>query len=65
MQESGEVLDGAVEAARLVGNVHGLAWNLLNRAMAAFAAGDIELALTVAEESFALAGTLDEGPVTA
>ena len=26
------MLDGAVEAARLVGNVHGLAWNLLSRA---------------------------------
>ena len=42
MAESAEVLDGGVEAARLVDNVQGLAWNLFNRSFAAFAAGDID-----------------------
>ncbi len=63
--ESGEIFDGAIEAARLVGNVQGLAWHLFNRSFAAFAAGDIKLALTTAEESFELAKNLDEGPVSA
>jgi ATP/maltotriose-dependent transcriptional regulator MalT len=63
--ESAEVLDGAVEAARVVGNVQGLAWNLFNRSFAAFAAGDLELARATAEESVELAKSLDPGPVTA
>ena len=65
MAESCEVLDGAVEAARLMGNVQGLAWILLNRAMAASAAGDVEVALATATESLELAKDLDEGPVSA
>ena len=65
MAESAEVLDGAVEAARLLDNVQGLAWNLLNRAMAASAAGNVELALATAEESAELARHLDGGPVPA
>ena len=65
MAESGEVLDGAIAAARLVDNVQGLAWNLFNRSYAAYAAGDIELALDTAEEAFELSRELDEGPVPA
>ena len=65
MAESGEVLDGAIAAARLVDNVQGLAWNLFNRSYAAFAAGDIDLALATAEEAFDLSKELDEGPVPA
>jgi signal transduction histidine kinase len=65
MAESGEVLDGAIAAARLVDNVQGLAWNLFNRSYAAFAAGDIELALATAEEAFELSKELDDGPVPA
>ena len=49
-----ELLDGAVEAARLAGNVQSLAWNLFNRSLAALAAGDLDLALATAEESFEL-----------
>ena len=55
MKESGEALDGAIAASRLVDNVQGLAWNLFNRSYAAFAAGDIELALATAQEGFDLA----------
>ena len=65
MKESGEVLDGAIAAARLVDNVQGLAWNLFNRSYGAFAAGDIELALATAEEGFELSKELDDGPVSA
>ena len=65
MAESGEVLDGAIAAARLVDNVQGLAWNLFNRSYGALAAGDIELALATAEEAFDLSKELDEGPVPA
>ena len=65
MKESGEVLDGAIAASRLVDNVQGLAWNLFNRSYAAFAAGDIELALATAQEGFDLSKELDHGPVPA
>ena len=65
MVESGDVLDGALEAARLLDNVQGMTWHLFNRSFAALAAGDIELALSTAEESFELSQQLDESPVTA
>ena len=60
-----EVLDGAVEATRLVDSDFSLAWILLNRAMAALAAGDAEVARTSAEESFELASRLRTEPVSA
>jgi DNA-binding NarL/FixJ family response regulator len=65
MAEAGEVLDGAIAAARLVDNPQGLALNLFNRSYAAFAAGDIDLALTTATEAFDLAQRLDPGPISA
>ena len=65
MAEAGEVLDGAIAAARLVDNPQGLAMNLFNRSYAAFAAGDIDLALATAKEAFDLAQQLDPGPVPA
>ena len=65
MAEAGEVLDDAIAAARLVDNPQGLSWNLFNRSYAAFAAGDIDLALATAIEAFDLAQQLDPGPVPA
>jgi hypothetical protein len=65
MAEAGEVLDGAIAAARLVDDPQGLSWNLFNRSYAAFAAGDIDLALSTAIEAFDLARELDPGPVSA
>ena len=62
--EAGEVFDGAIETARLAGNVQGLAWSLFNRSFAALAAGDVELALATAQESVDLASTLDESVIT-
>jgi DNA-binding NarL/FixJ family response regulator len=65
MAEAGEVLDGAIAAARLVDNPQGLALNLFNRSYAAFAAGDIDQALATAKEAFDLAQQLDPGPIPA
>jgi ATP/maltotriose-dependent transcriptional regulator MalT len=65
LTEAAELLDGAVEATRLSGNVQGLAWNLLNRSFAALVAGDVETALATAHESMELAGELDQSLVSA
>ena len=65
LAESAEVFDGAVEGARLLENAEGLAWNLLNRSLAALVAGDIDTALATAQESADRARDLDEGVVSA
>jgi DNA-binding NarL/FixJ family response regulator len=58
LEAATEVLDTAVEIARLSGHAQGAAWNLFSRALAATAAGDVETALACAEESVeALRGT--------
>ena len=54
LAEAGDVLDSAIEAARLSGNVQALAGNLTNRSLTALAAGDLPLALTTAEENIVL-----------
>ena len=59
--EAEELFDGAVEAARLSDNVQNLLWNLFNRSLAALAAGDLDVALATAEESFELAANLEPG----
>ena len=58
--EAAELFDGAVEAARLAGSRHTLAWNLFNHSFAALASGDLETALARGEESVEL--THDEEP---
>ena len=63
--EAGEVFDGAVEAARLAGNAQNLAWNLFNRSIAALVAGDVELALATAQESFELEERMEPGALSA
>src|SRR6266545_285280 len=52
--EAGELLDGGIEAARLLGNTHALVWSLSGRSSAALRMGDLELALAAAQESFDL-----------
>ncbi len=52
--EAGELLDGGIEASRLLGNTHALVWNLNGRSATALHAGDVELALAAAEESVEL-----------
>ena len=51
LAEAGELLDGGVEAARLLGNTHALVWSLSSRSSAALRMGDVELALSAAQES--------------
>ncbi|HSB85160.1 MAG TPA: AAA family ATPase [Ilumatobacteraceae bacterium] len=65
LAEASELLDGAVEATRLLGNTQALAGNLFNRSVVALAAGDIDIAVTTAQESVELAGGLEEGFVAA
>jgi DNA-binding CsgD family transcriptional regulator/tetratricopeptide (TPR) repeat protein len=62
---SAELLEGAVEAARLSGNAQSLAGHLLNQSLTALAAGDLETALGTAEESFELTRQLDRSLVSA
>jgi DNA-binding NarL/FixJ family response regulator len=61
LAEAAELLDGAIEAGRLLGSPPALAGNLFNRSVVALAAGDLELALASAEEGVELTRGLDEG----
>src|SRR5262249_52778223 len=61
LAEATELLDGAIEAARLLGQAQALAGNLFNRSVVAVAAGDLDTALATAQESVDLARGLDEG----
>jgi DNA-binding NarL/FixJ family response regulator len=65
LTEAAELLDNAVDGARLSGNVQALAGDLLNRSLTAAAAGNIDLALSTAQESVELAEGLDQSMVTA
>jgi DNA-binding NarL/FixJ family response regulator len=65
LAEATELLDGAIEAARLLGTTQALAGNLFNRSVVAVAVGDLDIALVTAQESVELARDLDEGFVTA
>jgi DNA-binding NarL/FixJ family response regulator len=60
INEAAELLDEAVEAARLSGNEETLGWNLLSRAYVAVAAGDLDLALDAAQESVDVTRELDD-----
>jgi DNA-binding CsgD family transcriptional regulator len=65
LAEAAELLNGAIEAARLLGSPPALAGNLFNRSVVALAAGDLDIALATAQESVELTRDLDEGFVTA
>jgi ATP/maltotriose-dependent transcriptional regulator MalT len=65
LAESIDVLDGAVEAARLTGNDHSVAWSLLNLSLAALMQGDLELALRSGQESVDLVGLTGDNFVSA
>jgi DNA-binding NarL/FixJ family response regulator len=58
--EAAGLLDEAIEAARLTGNAEALGWNLLSRGYVAVAAGDLDLALGVAQESVNVTRDLDD-----
>ncbi|MGA8928031.1 MAG: LuxR C-terminal-related transcriptional regulator, partial [Solirubrobacterales bacterium] len=65
LASSAELLDDAVESARLSGNDHSLVGNLLNQSLTALAVGDIELARSAAAESVDLSARFDKGLVSA
>lgn len=65
MERSAEVLDDAIEAARLVDNAQAVSLNLFNRALSAVMAGDLETALDCGAESVELARLVDNGVITA
>ena len=65
MTRSAEVLDEAIEGARLVDNAQGLSLALFNRALSAVMAGDLETALEMGAESVELAQHVDNGVITA
>jgi ATP/maltotriose-dependent transcriptional regulator MalT len=65
LAEGGEMLDAAVEEARILGNAQSVAGLLLNRSLTALAAGDVELAVSAAEESVELVQGTDRGLVPA
>ena len=54
LAEAAELLDGGIEAARVLRNTHALVWSLSGRSSTALHAGDLELALAAAQESFDL-----------
>ena len=56
-----EMLDAAVEEARLLGNAHSLVGLLLNRSLTATAAGELDVAVRTAKESVELTRGLDNG----
>jgi DNA-binding CsgD family transcriptional regulator len=53
--EAAQLLDGGIEAARLLDNTQPLVWSLSGRSSTALRAGDVALALETAQESFYLA----------
>jgi DNA-binding NarL/FixJ family response regulator/tetratricopeptide (TPR) repeat protein len=65
LDQATELLDGAIEAARLLGQTQALAGNLFNRSVVAVATSDLDTAMTTAQESVDLARDLDEGFVPA
>jgi len=65
LADAAELLDGAIEAGRLLGTPPALAGNLFNRSVVAVAVGDLELGFATAAEGVELTRELDEGFVTA
>jgi ATP/maltotriose-dependent transcriptional regulator MalT len=59
LAEAGELLDGGIEAARVLGNRHALVWTLMGRSSTALRTGEVELALATAQESFDLSRDAD------
>ena len=64
LREAAELLDGAIEGARLAGNAQTLAWDLLNRSFVAVHQGDVETAVAAAEESVELTRDFDESLIS-
>ncbi|HEV8152165.1 MAG TPA: AAA family ATPase [Solirubrobacteraceae bacterium] len=65
LAEAGDVLDGAVEAARLIDDDLGVAWGLFNRAAVALHEGNLDGAVDMARESVELSEASDKGMIAA
>jgi len=65
LAEAAELLDGAIEAGRLLGTPPALAGNLFNRSVIAVAVGDLDVARATAEEAVEVSRELRDGFVTA
>jgi DNA-binding NarL/FixJ family response regulator len=63
LEESAQLLDGAIEAARLSGNAQALATALMFRCATAAAAGDLELAVACGEEARELTARFDHNVI--
>ena len=64
LRESADVLDTAIESARLAGNVQAQAWAILSRAISALVAGEWDRAVALAEESAELTRDASDGFVS-
>jgi ATP/maltotriose-dependent transcriptional regulator MalT len=65
LAEAIEMLDGAIEAGRLLEMPPALAGNLFNRSVVAVAVGDLDIALATAQEAVEVTRELKAGFVTA
>jgi DNA-binding CsgD family transcriptional regulator len=65
LREAAELLDGAIEAARLSGYPPALAWALFCRAFVAVPAGDLKTAIAAAQESLELADEANQAVIAA
>src|SRR5262249_18544576 len=63
VEEAGELLDEAVDSARISGGLQGLWRSLVNRSFAALWAGDIKTALRTGNEGAGLGEVRDDGVV--
>ena len=63
--EAAELLDAAIEAARLSGNTQALAWVLFCRSFVAVPSGDAEIAVAAAQESLDLTRDVGESVIAA
>jgi ATP/maltotriose-dependent transcriptional regulator MalT len=65
LAEAAELLDAAIEAARLSGNPQALAWVLFCRSFVAVPTGDAEIAVAAAQESLDLTRDVGESVIAA
>ena len=65
LREAAELLDAAIEAARLSGNTQALAWVLFCRSFVAVPTGDAEIAVAAAQESLDLTRDAGESVIAA
>jgi DNA-binding CsgD family transcriptional regulator len=65
LDEAAELLDGAIDAARLSGHPPALAWALFCRAFVALPAGDLKTTIAAAQESLELADEANQAVIAA